>query len=801
MSSEEIEYLVSGPPFENRNIFNGDDEGFIKFDFETQSVFKRLADDIYQSEAAGIREPLTNSITAVLQAKEEFGVENPQIEITVEDGTPPTVSIRDNGVGISEKVIKEVMSVIGRSMHRGDGTLSGKYGMGFLACYKLVGTNGGFIMHSRSRRTRESISGAWTPSGFSKDTDSDLSNPFEESGTFGTELQFMLKEGITKEDIRGWVKQNAKFARLPIIYREFNEAGEAKYNEDYGGFSIEDEYSEDTRVISIETDAFDAYISKDNDSRTLLLDAPIRRNNRVSVDPWGLDIRLKNENGVVVSGPNEGLEPIDEREYEQMDEATREKFIPESKLEENDIRLPSPTGTRDSLGPARDFWDWLTEEIRERAVKETADIIGKTEGTVSSFMSLPEDEQEMAVNTYDAFYVSKRQSHVIDELNKYTSENITDSHVNLMDFFVSELKEIDWDEYNNNLSVSDYMVENTWLWEIHSREGEVYMAVRPPSEKINVIYEDSTDNTLVILRESSAYEDYKSILGWNKLTYVGPSTIDEFDVSNKTRKPFAEEEKSEEDDNNDMDKDLTLYYGRTRESKSMDVHEVITRLEQGHGIVRHNPHEKLVLFPRNRSANLSDNYELASGRTTIASCTKSQWEVLRKYGDVVPAEYYLHDKRHVELSTSEGTMIAREVDFSKAILHPVKGEVIDYFRKEEIMDGMVDFIESGEVERLDPQRGNIVYIPLTKGEMDEMRHLIDKNNTIILSGDLSYDLGVPKYYNSDTRGYAYSRLPDWRGMDIMNQFEKSDASISNGGIELVETLAIRHDRGESPKGV
>lgn len=182
-----------------------DEKNVIEFEFEPEAVFKRLADDVYQSAEAGIREPLMNSITAVRRA---FGddLDEGVIRFTVKRGEQTTIQIRDNGVGITEGVLNEILTVVGRSSVRDDGNLTGQYGVGFLASYKLVGPDGGFMMTTNPRESEEGpYSGLFKPGTFEPNTEGHLPQMLDED-EYGTVFEFYTKRGIDADDIFRWVR-------------------------------------------------------------------------------------------------------------------------------------------------------------------------------------------------------------------------------------------------------------------------------------------------------------------------------------------------------------------------------------------------------------------------------------------------------------------------------------------------------------------------------------------------------------------------------------------------------------------
>ncbi|MDE5611384.1 MAG: ATP-binding protein, partial [Odoribacter sp.] len=74
----------------------------IEFNIETQRILKLLANDIYDSPYALLRENVQNAYDAILmrQKKEQFA---PKIEICVTQGE---ITIKDNGIGMTRDVIE-----------------------------------------------------------------------------------------------------------------------------------------------------------------------------------------------------------------------------------------------------------------------------------------------------------------------------------------------------------------------------------------------------------------------------------------------------------------------------------------------------------------------------------------------------------------------------------------------------------------------------------------------------------------------------------------------------------------------
>jgi len=67
-------------------------DGHIPFEIQTEAVFNRLARDIYENDSAGIREPITNAVSAILKASNMDYIDKEEgiIEIEVKESGSET---------------------------------------------------------------------------------------------------------------------------------------------------------------------------------------------------------------------------------------------------------------------------------------------------------------------------------------------------------------------------------------------------------------------------------------------------------------------------------------------------------------------------------------------------------------------------------------------------------------------------------------------------------------------------------------------------------------------------------------
>jgi hypothetical protein len=319
------------------------------FEGSMRHLIRRVADDLYESWEATIREYLSNAETACLRVQRfiedgdatTLGVDTlhgigdgyePRIEV-VWDASENKLTIRDNGIGMAAEEVNKIFLHIGNSAVRDSGSYSGQFGMGVLSFVKLIGLDNSMVMTTHSRQTDENFS-------------SYISLPEMEPimGTlpdneYGTKFQMTPKESF---DIRKSVQRFSEWMRVPVIYREFDKDGKECFNEDWGDKEFTEFYGENDVTITFDSmdEYFVAYCSDKAPSETLLLSMPIERNCGVALpSPFDIDIRLMNESGPVIrsTNGNEGLVPVPRSDYESMLLEARAPCITEDMLSNDDV--------------------------------------------------------------------------------------------------------------------------------------------------------------------------------------------------------------------------------------------------------------------------------------------------------------------------------------------------------------------------------------------------------------------------------------------------------------------------------
>lgn len=185
------------------------DEKFIGYEIEFEVVVDHLA-KMYKSWTSAIREYIANAESACISAIKNAPNNKdyaPNINITYEPSTH-SLTIDDNGIGISKQVFTEVFKYFGRSRNAFDSTTSGKFGLGAKSFIMLVGSEGSMIMHTKSRETNETYKMYARKLGFDV-----LPNTPRD---YGTSFTFVHDPTIVPSSIISSVLTYSEFVKVPV---------------------------------------------------------------------------------------------------------------------------------------------------------------------------------------------------------------------------------------------------------------------------------------------------------------------------------------------------------------------------------------------------------------------------------------------------------------------------------------------------------------------------------------------------------------------------------------------------------
>lgn len=809
------------------SIRDEDDEDFdAKIRVETEPVFKRLARDIYKDDSAGIRESVTNAVTAVLRAIEYDYIDEDEGVIRVrldKSGKRNELTIRDNGIGMTMKKIKQIVSVMGASEARDIGDLVGQFGMGFMAMFRLVGVDGAFDMSTNPRYSNEGpITGIWKSGGFTKDEKEMVSDKLSDN-EYGTKFGLYLKEDISAEDIREWVEKYCNWCRVPVVYEEITD-GRTDFEEDYGGFNkkITDGYSDGSPVVQYEDEYIHIASSPEASGRTVLLDVECNRqiSSTISVSTilGKIDVRLKDENGTIFKGPNKGDMVVSEGEYYSMEDERKENYIPKPHLSSDDIVLPKPVGTRQTLGKEPDFWEWVTSKL-EKSIKNNINDIVESVSNLEEILNLSENEYRLLclaaskpVNgtNHRSFEPDLLASELQNWFKNTFGKSLDDEISKCLVALTYTLKYIDRNannissKYGPNRRSKEPAIA---VYQAYNNDGDIFMACRPTKKKADVIWEDNENNYLFRLNNSDQYEFYEDILGWRKLTDISGSNIDEFDVSDSTKKQFYNSNSKSKNNNKHVLKlHISNKANQKSGSRSITVSELKSKLEENKNnssiSIKSREVDKIILFPTHRDKNISDNYWASSRRTAICRCRKKDWNRLKEYNKIYTLDEALKESKNVSFKTNIGetTISSVESEYDeheyRIMFHILEDPYQKLFTKPEIMEKIVEHIEESYLNDL-----NCIYAPVTPDIIPKLRPGI--MNHFILRGSFGYGghmRSIPSRtldsmkrsykIRSDSVIYARARLYEWKNTNEYNVLLKNirRVGLDEGGYDIIETM-------------
>lgn len=634
-----------------------DDEDVIEFDFESGAVFRRLADDIYESAEAGIREPLTNAITTVRRTFND--ISKGVIEITVQDGEQVMLRLSDNGEGIPKSILEEVLTVIGRSNARDDGELSGQYGMGFLASYKLVGLDGGFLMCTNPRDTDEGpYSGLFKPGTFEPDENDALPSLLEED-QYGTVFEYYIRDDISIDEIRQWVEKHARWSPVPVIYQELDKNGSVEYSEDFYSSTLDNVY-ENSPCLHIDNNYYEVATSPKSKNDVILISSPVSMTGLRTLRrklPWQVDLRLKYENGIVFKGPNEGLVPVRENEYEDMDDERQSNYIPKSELDEEDMTLPEPTGTREKLCRHREFLRHVNGQLRDKYLNQVEDTLDNFNPKNTSLQDLDEMSRHIMLRIFKDFEdnVEYSTNDIKSELNStYNYDTDDESLLEFIKTMTSSLPVVS--EYGSK----GRKYPRKTAYNLRESKGTVFMCVSQNSWKSDAVKESDQSTHIVKVDSAGDYDLYEEHLGWKKLKSIKKSNAtDILNISEEKIKYLRD--KTLNKTGKIEDQSVTVHVdsgGRStinrKSSKLIKYYNKSTRDSNRLGDV-------LVLFSRNDGAYISNHYELADNRCCVASCSSTLLDYLEENAEnIVKYDDYPNWVLSKNIVTSDGEMTVSE---------------------------------------------------------------------------------------------------------------------------------------------
>lgn len=775
-------------------------DGSFDFEVETEAVFKRLAEDIYKGKEAGVREPLTNSVTSVIRASTEGYLENKDEGIIVfnlyDDGESLKLTMRDNGVGLTREEIDRVVTQIGKSTTRTQTNLTGQFGMGFLATWMLAGgTDGGFIMHSNPRGVDEGpFTGIWDSNGFSEVSGLETISSLGDDD-YGVLFEIFIDQNITREELENWIDSYSEWTRVPVLFRKHNDDGTV-VDEEYPDKSILDKYEaiqngtdpEEFGTIlyrdaelnhyTFEHDAFTAVNSnlRSSDSslnKLILMDVPISMNWRISRKfPLNtIEIRLNYETPIVVDGPHQGKFVASKNEAKNLGS----DFISVETLTTEDVVTPHPTGTRDMVNDDTGFMEWLGEKFYDQYYEDIAGILQNID-TLAEYCDLSDDDREF-------FHEVLREVNDTYHLNQRSLKNIESRTKTTFD---SDFAEVIPELHNSHVSVApeghkgvsrkdnrESIRLRNLIPKTHNTNKSVYMGHRITQDKAEFVWTAEGDHYVVQVN-SGRQDVFNDVLGWKSLSDIDYET--DLEMSDAERNKFTE------DNTEPKDERVTLHLGSYSNTKSMTAKELMSKVQNKDIIVDDNDEsyvlEKLIIFKRN-GHNISDNDSIVGSVIGTVSLSNEVYEYIKGTENTWTAEEALDKEMILPASDGEYYNIHKELD-ENIVTHVMDESTIEKFRDEDVMESVQEWVRAR-----DETPDDCVYLPVTRFEKQFAsmeRHWRDWSIETEYNHSSYHRVSV----STDVELYAEAVIDN--DDPVVDALKTVGADWENGGKEIVELV-------------
>lgn len=187
------------------------------FQVNLKGMIDLLSNHLYSTPQVFIRELLQNAVDAITARKqvEPFYEGKIGLEVYQSEGTPPTLYIEDNGIGLTEDEVHSFLTKIGQTSKNTeyDSDFIGRFGVGLLSCF-IVSNE--IVLITRSVKSDETIEWRGKPDGRYQ------IRKIEKAMSPGTRIYIQSKEGYESyfrpNKIMEYVQYYGEFLPYPIYF-------------------------------------------------------------------------------------------------------------------------------------------------------------------------------------------------------------------------------------------------------------------------------------------------------------------------------------------------------------------------------------------------------------------------------------------------------------------------------------------------------------------------------------------------------------------------------------------------------
>ena len=197
----------------------------IAFKIEFARILNLLADQIYQSPLALLRENTQNAFDAIRMREAAGQHFDPVINVTVDEGQ---VIVSDNGIGMTAEEIEQNYWYAGRSGKNTDAARAagvvGTFGIGAMANFGVADQ---LSVESESAVTGDRTFSAVLRTELSTDSAGISVKSLAEKGAPGTIVRAHLAPGtkLSVQDARSYLREFVEFVDIPVLYNGDNISG------------------------------------------------------------------------------------------------------------------------------------------------------------------------------------------------------------------------------------------------------------------------------------------------------------------------------------------------------------------------------------------------------------------------------------------------------------------------------------------------------------------------------------------------------------------------------------------------
>ena len=192
---------------------------------ELSRILTLLADQIYQSPLALLRENTQNAFDAIRMREAQSEVFGPQIQVTVSDDL---ITVIDNGIGMTLEEIETHFWHAGKSSKNTDAARAagvvGTFGIGALANFGVADE---LTVESESAVTGERTLSSVRRADLSTETEGISVTPIEPAGCPGTIVRARLADDsrVSAQDARQYLHNFVEFVGIPVLFNSENISG------------------------------------------------------------------------------------------------------------------------------------------------------------------------------------------------------------------------------------------------------------------------------------------------------------------------------------------------------------------------------------------------------------------------------------------------------------------------------------------------------------------------------------------------------------------------------------------------